>query len=415
MAISPHTKAVIFFITTVVVSVLIVVWFTVWNNGTLEIVGAEPFTVQIDDDRTVSCTESPCTIILKPGFYIVGVEKEDSFTQKFAVTIVRNGKTIQEVSLEQKPGLTKTMDVYTYTFSGDDKIKNNQNEINTSTLTADIPLQGLPGGTQEVVFTKAGGPVIAVTDKAIHIAATPESRFTQTEMIPTDSWMVGEENDLYYFTKNTGNSRQALMRTKITANGVTTALETPTILSYFAQHLEKALLAEAVAFGTIYIFDTGGPEGHMYSLNLDTYERTILEDLPNIDGVKGPAGSFLVLETRTSRSNTTALYLFDVSRKVLVEMVGWPEISHILFTKKGTLIVASGFDFTDASQSTPTTQETKETFWYEYDPYETKYKLLLKEELPTPEVIFWNTENQNEIQFIRDEKWQTVALDSSYK
>lgn len=414
MALSPHTKAVLFFITTIVVSVLIVVWFTVWNNGSLEISGEGPFTVQIDDDRTVSCTESPCTIILKPGFYIVGVEKEDSFTQKFAVTIIRNGKTIQEVSLEKKPDLVKTIAAYTYTFPDDDKIKNNQNEINTSTLTADIPLQGLPEGTQEVVFTKAGGPIIAVTDKAIHIAATPESRFTQTEMVPTDSWMVGEENDLYYFTKNTGNSRQALMRTKVTANGVTTALETPTVLSYFAQHLEKALLAEALAFGTIYIFDTGGTEGHMYSLNLDTYERTILEDLPNIDGVKGPAGNFLVLETRTSRSNTIALYLFDVSRKILTEMAGWPEISHILFTKKGTLMIASSVDFTDASQDESVT-ESQETFWYEYDPYETKYKLLLKEEFPSPDSIFWNAENYSEVQFMREEQWQTIALDGSYK
>lgn len=414
MALSPHTKAVLFFITTIVFSVLIVVWFTVWNNGSLEISGEGPFTVQIDDDRTVSCTESPCTIILKPGFYIVGVEKEDSFTQKFAVTIVRNGKTIQEVSLEKKPDLVKTIAAYTYTFPDDDKIKNNQNEINTSTLTADIPLQGLPEGTQEVVFTKVEGPVIALTDKAIHIAATPESRFTQTEMVPTDSWMIGEENDLYYFTKNTGNSRQALVRTKVTANGVTTALEMPTVLSYFAQHLEKAVLAEALAFGTIYIFDTGGTEGHMYSLNLDTYERTILEDLPNIDGVKGPAGNFLVLETRTSRSNTVALYLFDVSRKILTEMAGWPEISHILFTKKGTLMIASSVDFTDASQDESVT-ESQETFWYEYDPYETKYKLLLKEEFPSPDSIFWNAENYSEVQFMREEQWQTIALDGSYK
>lgn len=427
---TPRTKAILFFFGTLAASVLIIVWFTVWNNGTLEISGNGPFTIKIDEDRTVECTENPCDILLKPGFYIVSVEKDNTFPQKFGVTIIRNHKTLQEVALESVPTLTEPIDAHTYTFPGSEKITTNLQKIDTSTLTADVALQPLPEGVQKLTFTGADGPIIATTEKAVYIAASPLARLTKIALLPTDSWLVGNENTLYYFTNNTGTSRQALMAAPISASGVTTTLGTPKVLSYFEQPIVSALLREEPTLGKLFIFDTGGAEGHVYGLDLKTYTRTVLGDLPNVDGVTGLSSEMLAIETRTNRSNTTALYLFDTAQKTFTEMAGWPEIGQIAFTQKGTIIIASGTDLpsqdfaqksnlnilADLLQTTSSSQaptESQKTIWYEYNIVEKKYTVLLEEKLAPPSWLFVDSANADQVKFMRDGKWQTMALNQS--
>lgn len=406
MAINPHTKAILFFLGVLGASVLIVLWFIFWNNGTLSIAGEAPFTLYIGEDRIVQCTENPCKTVLRPGFYLVTVEKDNTFAQKFGITIVRNRTTLQEVQFEQKPQLTDSQEPHTFTFANEENIQTNLDSIDTSSLTADVELQPLPEGTHTISFTTTDGPIIATTDTAVYIAATASARFTKTPLVPTDSWMVGDENSFYYFTKNTGTSRQALMLTTVSAEGVTTVLEAPKVISYFEQAIEKAILHGASAYGALYIFDIGGEEGHIYGLNLDTFMRSNLGDLPNIDAVKGLAGSIFVLETRTSRSNVVGIYIFYITEKTFIEMENWPQIGQIAFTGKGTLIIASNKDLLTADDEE--TEEEAQTFWYEYNPFIEKYRLLLQEDAETPSSIFIK---DSEIHFLRDEKWQTVVVD----
>lgn len=406
MVINPQTKAILFFLGVIVASVLMVAWFTFWNNGTLSITGEPPFTLYIGEDRVVQCTENPCDTVLRPGLYLVTVEKENTFTQKFGITIIRNRTTLQEVQFEQTPQLTESQESHTFLFSDVENIQTNLDSIDTSSLAADVELQPLPDGVHTLSFTTIDGPIIATTDTGVYIAATASARFTKTPLTPTDSWMAGDEKSFYYFTKNTGTSRQALMLTTVSAEGVTTVLDTPKVLSYFEQPIEKAIIREASAYGALYIFDIGGEEGHIYGLNLDTFMRSNLGDLPNIDAVKGLAGSIFVLETRTSRSNVVGIYIFDVTKKIFTEMENWPALGQIVFTGKGTLIAASNRNFLTVGDEE--TEEQAQTFWYEYNPFTGKYRLLLQEEAETPSSIFIK---DNEIHFLRDGKWQTIVVD----
>lgn len=91
----------------VILGILFMVWAFFLNKGKLTVNAEAPFTIQVGQIATVSCTESPCTTELAPGNYTVNLKKSGYRDLSINADIPLWGEDIQDVQFEFIPVLEK--------------------------------------------------------------------------------------------------------------------------------------------------------------------------------------------------------------------------------------------------------------------------------------------------------------------
>jgi hypothetical protein len=96
------------FILLVVIAVCLiglVLFLYIFNKGTINFEGETPYTVYIENVRTIACEAAPCSITLAAGKYQITAEKTSRYSIEKEVEIPINGQTTVQLNFENKPEL----------------------------------------------------------------------------------------------------------------------------------------------------------------------------------------------------------------------------------------------------------------------------------------------------------------------
>lgn len=156
----------------IVLAILLFLWGTILNRGTLRIIGEAPFTVEIFDGETINCTLSPCEIKQKRGIKDLIIRKENYETLVLSAT-VKLWRTVDfPVQFKLTPQITKAenwpddSDYVEYKLVLD--TRNGMQKLIRADDDRGIPIVYFPDSLTEAKLIGSAGFVLAVSDEDIY-------------------------------------------------------------------------------------------------------------------------------------------------------------------------------------------------------------------------------------------------------
>lgn len=243
----------------VILGALFVVWAVFLNRGTIKINAQAPYTIAVDNLKSITCTTAECSTVVAPGDYSITLQKIGYQDETRKITVPINGEYRSEVQFRFIPAIRELETKKTATLPTGD-------ELSKIGLTKETPAGYDSAGTA-----------------------------------------------IAYLQRNPANFRQTLYLRKISADR---SLGNPVLVTSFVRDLRSPQFIISDSLEKIAVIDETGGESDLYLVDLKAKSREILARYPLIGGVKWfPGEERILLEARAENEISTSLIVYDLKKQ----------------------------------------------------------------------------------------------------
>lgn len=274
-----------------IMGALFVLWATFLNRGTLTVNGDAPFIINVAGLKTESCPESPCSVVLAPGDYVISFQKAGYRTVERNVN-VPIGEQVEDVTFQFIP-----------------------------------------------VISKRG------VESDLHVFTDPVMSIPDLEDTP----VFAEKNYATYLAFDLESKRQTLYILGLADD----QLSEPRVATSFIRTIDDYTIVPGIEdHNRIALIERLEEESSLYMIDLSEKSRDNILTLPYIHDMKWIKGSNnFLLEAREKGKLNSSIYLYDADAKEVRKLDLETSVANVDILEDGRLIAATTQSFVGAGAS----------------------------------------------------------------